>query len=206
MATVSTKESWKVYGYWAFWVGVAFFSVYPTCNWLTSQRTVAYPLFLDAELYIPLVPEFFWLYVSMYVLFLLPPFFLNSVQLKLLGKQLVMATITSGVIFILVPTKLGFERINPEDQFYSPLYAQLFIVDLPHNLVPSLHVVFSAIIIFALLEGINNFGSRLFLWIWLILLCLSTILVHQHHLLDVITGLLIAILFSKYYKKGKKYV
>jgi len=31
-------------------------------------------------------------------------------------------------------------------------------------------------------------------------------LVHQHHLLDVITGLLIAALFRIYYKKGEKHV
>lgn len=201
---MSKQEIWKVYGYWAFWVGVAFFSVYPACNWFTSQRIVTYPLFLDVELYIPLVPEFFWLYVSMYVLFLLPPFFLNSAQLNQLGKQLIMATIVTGIIFLLVPTELGFERINPEDQFYSVVFTQLFTVDLPHNLVPSLHVVFSAIIVFALLEGMTNFGSKLLLWVWLILLCLSTLLVHQHHLLDVITGLLIASIFNNFYKKRGK--
>ena len=206
MATLSKKEIWKTYGYWAFWVGVAFFSVYPTCNWLTSQRNVTYPLYVDMELSIPLIPEFFWLYMSMYALFLLPPFFLNTAQLKILGKQLIMATIASGIIFLLIPTELGFERIEPIDHFYSSLYAQLFTIDLPHNLVPSLHIVFSAIIVFALLEGMENIAARIVIWLWLILLCLSTLLVHQHHLLDVITGLLIAALFRIYYKKGEKHV
>lgn len=202
---MTKKEIWKVYGYWALWVGVAFFSVYPISNWITSQRTITYSLFVDIELYIPLVPEFIWLYVSMYVLFLLPPFFLNGSQLRLLGQHLIMATLASGVVFLLVPTELGFERIQPGDQFYSILFNQLFTLDLPHNLVPSLHVVFSAIIIFALLRGTNGPGLRLGLGVWLALLCLSTLLVHQHHLLDVFAGLLIAFLFSKYYRKGEKY-
>lgn len=205
MTTISRQDIWKTYGYWAFWVGVAFFSVYPTCNWLTSLREVTYPLYVDMELSIPLVPEFFWLYMSMYVLFLLPPFFLNTVQLKSLGKQLILATITSGIIFLLIPTQLGFERIRPDDPFYSSLYAQLFTIDLPHNLVPSLHVIFSAIIVFALLYGMKNNVAKILTWVWLALLCLSTLLVHQHHLLDVITGLLIAVFFRIYYKNGEKH-
>lgn len=205
MHTVLQKKTWKTYSYWAFWVGVAFFSVYPTCNWLTSQRAVAYPLYINKELSIPLVPEFIWLYMSMYILFLLPPFFLDNIQLKLLGKQLILATISSGIIFLLIPTILGFERIQPDDPFYSSLYAQLFTIDLPHNLVPSLHVVFSAIIVFSLLQGMKKSSSKILTWMWLILLCLSTLLVHQHHLLDVIAGLLIAVFFRTYYKKGEKY-
>lgn len=202
MATALSKEIWKTYGFWALWVGVAFFSVYPTCNWLSSQRTETYPLYIDLELTIPLVPEFFWLYMSMYVLFFLPPFFLNTDQLKRLGKQLIGATIVSGVIFLLIPTSLGFERVKPEDPFYSSLYEQLFSIDLPHNLVPSLHVIFSAIIVFAIVEGMNKKAAKVCTWVWLFLLCLSTLLVHQHHVLDVITGLLIAVLFRTYYNFG----
>jgi membrane-associated phospholipid phosphatase len=75
-------------------------------------------------------------------------------------------------------------------------------VDLPHNLVPSLHVVFSAIIVFAIVEGMNKKATKIFTWGWLFLLCLSTLLVHQHHVLDVVTGLFIAVLFRIYYYLG----
>jgi membrane-associated phospholipid phosphatase len=201
----TNKEVWKTYGIWAFWVGVAFFSIYPTCNWLTAQRAETYPLYLQAELRIPLVPEFFWIYISMYGLFLLPPFFLNQEQLKRLGKQLVVVTIVSGVIFLLIPTQLGFERIEPQDSFYKNLFAQLFSIDLPHNLVPSLHVVFSAVIALAVLEGISHSGVKIALLLWLGLLCMSTLLVHQHHLLDVGSGLLIAVLSYYYYLSRKSY-
>jgi membrane-associated phospholipid phosphatase len=206
MDTELRKEIWNVYGIWAFWVGIAFFFVYPASNWITSQRNVTYPLYLDAELDIPLIAEFFWVYISMYFLFLLPPFFLNTIQLKSLGKQLVLATIVSGIIFLLIPTELGFERIKPDDMFYSNLFMQLFAIDLPHNLVPSLHIVFSAIISFALLAGIKNMIAKMSVWLWLGLLCLSTLLVHQHHLLDVISGLLVAALFYLYFNKGEKHV
>jgi len=194
------KDVWKTYGIWAFWVGIAFFSVYPTCNWLTSQREITYPLYLELELTIPFIPGFFWAYMSMYILFMFPPFFLNVQQLKRLGKQLVFSTILSGILFLLVPTKLGFERIAPDNPFYQNLFNQLFNVDHPHNLVPSLHVIFSAIIVFALLEGTKKNHTKILFILWLTVLCLSTLLVHQHHLLDVISGLLIAVIFYKFYK------
>jgi len=206
MQTAAKKEVWKVYGIWAFWVGIAFFAIYPTCNWLTSQRTATYPLYIDAELEIPLIAEFFWIYMSMYVLFLLPPFLLNTRQLKSLGKQLVLATFVSGIIFLLIPTELGFQRVQPDNLFYSQLFSQLFTIDLPHNLVPSLHIVFSAIICFALLEGIAHKSWKLIVWLWLALLCASTLFVHQHHMLDVFSGLLIAVIFKLYFKKGNSHV
>jgi len=206
MDAVNNKESWKVFGVWALWVGIAFFSVYPTCNWLTSKRSVTYALYHDAELSIPFIPQFFWVYISMYILFLLPPFLLNSIQLKSLGKQLVLATVFCGVIFLLLPSELGFERISLDDALYGSLFAQLFTIDLPHNLVPSLHVVFSAIIALSIAQGIDKPVVRLILWVWLALLCLSTLLVHQHHLLDVASGLLIAFAFNLYFKKGRRHV
>jgi membrane-associated phospholipid phosphatase len=204
MDAVNNKESWKVFGVWAFWVGVAFFSVYPICNWLTSQRSVTFALYHSAELSIPFVPGFFWVYISMYILLLLPPFLLNTVQLGSLGKQLVLATVLSGVIFLLIPTELGFERIKLDDALYSSLFALLFTIDLPHNLVPSLHVVFSVIIALSISEGIDKPAARLALWVWLTLVCLSTLLVHQHHLLDVVTGLSIAVAFNFYFKRGRR--
>ena len=187
-------------------MGFAFFSVYPTCNWITSQRNTTFPLYLDAELAIPFIPEFFWIYISMYGLFLLPPFLLNSTQLKRLGPALIWATLLSGLIFLLLPTELGFSRIKLEDAFYNDLFSQLFTIDLPHNLVPSLHIVFSAIISFSLLEAIRNALFKSLLWSWLVLLCLSTLLVHQHHLLDLITGLAIAATFHLYFEKRSRYV
>ena len=144
--------------------------------------------------------------MSMYILFLLPPFLLDASHLKSLGKQLVLSTVLAGMIFLLLPSQLGFERISLDDALYGGLFAQLFTIDLPHNLVPSLHVIFSAIIALSISEGIDKPVARLLLWVWLASLCLSTLLVHQHHLLDVATGLLIAFAFNRYFKKGQRHV
>ena len=193
---------WKTYGYWAFWVGVAFFSVYPSCNWITSQRTDAYRLYLDAELAIPFVPEFFWLYMSLYLLFLLPPFFLGVSQLVLLGKRIIAGTLLSGLVFLLFPSRLGFERIVPEG-FYEGAFGNLFALDLPHNMAPSLHIVYSAFILLAIYASSQRGAVRLSVLLWLVLIALSTLMVHQHHLIDILSATAIVVLVNTKLIKGE---
>jgi membrane-associated phospholipid phosphatase len=193
---------WRIYAYWSFWISVAFFTVYPLCNWLSARRNSTLELYIATELNVPFVPEFVWVYLSLYVLFLIPPFTLDSVRLQILGTQLVAATVFCGLIFILLPAKLGFERIVPDTPFYSELFTNLFSIDLPHNMVPSLHVVFSALILLAASDGPRPRPAKVFFIGWLVLICVSTILVHQHHLLDVVTGLFVAMMFRHFMEKG----
>ena len=206
MTSTDRKTIWKTYTIWSFWVGLTFFAIYPTCNWLTANRETTYSLYLEAELSVPFIPGFFWIYMSLYLLFLLPPFFLNIEQLKQLGKQIIFATIFSGIIFLVFPAELGFERVIPDNPFYASLYSGMFFVDLPHNLVPSLHVIFSALILFSLLQSTHSTVQKSVWWGWLILISLSTLLVHQHHLLDILTGMLVAIGFRYNYNKGEIHV
>ena len=205
MIMTQSKSVWKTYVIWAAWVGIAFFSIYPSCNWLTSRRTNYFNLYLEGELSLPFVPEFMLVYLSMYILFAMPPFFLNVVELNALGKQLISGTLISGLIFLFLPAKLRFIRSVPQDGFYGPLYSTLFSLDMPHNMVPSLHVVFSALILFSIAATMRTIAQKLFWYGWLVLICVSTLLVHQHHLLDVITGLAIAGLLRKLILKENKY-
>lgn len=199
-AQISYSERFTTFLLWGGLVGLAFFSVYPTMNWLTGLRSHQYGLFIEQELNVPFVPEFIWLYLSMYILFILPPFFLSSGNLKRLAKELILATYLAGAVFLIFPARLGFPRILPTDSFYHALFQGLFAIDQPFNLVPSLHVVYSTAIILAISTQANiTFRSLLFTWLALIMA--STILVHQHHLLDVFVGLVLALLIRFYWKE-----
>ena len=129
----------RTYALWASLAGVAFFAIYPTLNWLTSLRSHRFHLYLPTELSIPFVPQFIWAYLSMYALLLLPLFVLPTERMAALGKQLVAGTVASGAVFLLLPAELGFVRVIPSDPIYASIYASIFGVDRPHNLVPSLH-------------------------------------------------------------------
>ncbi len=187
---------------WGALVGIAFFSIYPTTNWLTGLRDYHYSLFFSLELRAPFVPEFIWLYLSMYVLFALPPFFLNPPELKRLARELIVATGISGMVFLLFPAQLGFTRTLPGDEFYRGIFQALFSVDQPFNLVPSLHVVYTMAIGLAVMARAGS-GLRVLLSAWLVLIVASTILVHQHHLLDVIAGVMLALLMRFLWGKKK---
>jgi membrane-associated phospholipid phosphatase len=188
----------RLYALWAGVTGVAFFAIYPTLNWLTSLRPHRFRLYLGPELAIPFVPQFIWAYFSMYLLFLLPLFLLPSDRMSALGKQLVAGTVASGVMFLLLPAELGFARVIPSDPILASLYRSLFGVDQPHNLVPSLHVVWSSAIALACIDPAGSLGRAL-LGVWLALLVGSTVLVHQHHILDVISAMLLVLFLRRRY-------
>ena len=199
------NSTWWTYAYWFFWISVVFFTVYPACNWLTAQRGMTFDLYVEAELSIPFIPEFVWAYLSLYIIFFVPPFLLKPARMDVLGKQLVAATIFCGIIFLLFPAQLGFERSVPVDPFYRSIFANLFAVDLPHNMVPSLHVAFSSLILFTVIDVQRTILPKIIFGTWLVLVCASTVFVHQHHLLDVVTGLLVAAAFIRFIGKGERH-
>ena len=73
MKRMPTRATLIVYAREAAVVGLVFFLVYPFCNWYGSTLTSCHAFYLDSELSIPFVPQFVWVYLSMYLLFLLPP-------------------------------------------------------------------------------------------------------------------------------------
>lgn len=175
---------------WGSCVGIVFFAIYPASNWLSSHRTGLWHLHLDSERSIPFVPQAVWLYLSMYLLFALPPFFVPPHEAARVGKQLIAGCVASGLMFLLFPASLGFDWVLPADAPYRQIFQAIRDIDAPHNLVPSLHVVFSCVIALACASYARApFGSLL--RIWLAAIVASTVLVHQHHLIDVLAALLL---------------
>jgi hypothetical protein len=197
--TLPTKERWRAYGFWSAWVAVAFFSVYPTLNWITALRAQPWHLYLSAELSIPFVPELISVYLSMFVLFLIPPFLLPAVRMPALGKQLIAGTLLGGLVFLLLPAELGFPREVPASPGYAKIYAALFGLDRPHNLVPSLHVYFSAAIALAC-AAVARPLTRALLLVWLGVIVLSTLLTHQHHVVDIVAAFALLFIVRRRYE------
>jgi len=185
--TWPTNARWRAYGFWSGWIAVAFFSVYPTLNWITSLRAQRWHLYVPAELSIPFVPEFIWAYLSMFVLFVIPPFLLPAARMPALGKQLIAGTVLCGLVFLLLPAELGFARETPATPGYAKIYAALFGLDRPYNLVPSLHVYFSAAIALACAVAARPL-TRTLLLVWLGVIVSSTLLTHQHHVVDIVAA------------------
>ncbi|MBT0459884.1 phosphatase PAP2 family protein [Morganella morganii] len=199
MNTDSDPFSRRVISYllWCIPVSVVFFTVYPLMNAYTAGRGSLYALWFPAELNIPFVPGFIWVYCSFYLIILMPVLFLPRREHRQLALTFIVMTLLGGVIFFLFPAQLGFVRQVPESPLYRTMYTTLFALDHPHNLVPSLHVAWSCAAVLAIIRHTGRGLTLLFL-LWLVL---SVLLVHQHHVADVVTGLLLAVTVSYMMRK-----
>jgi membrane-associated phospholipid phosphatase len=187
---------WRTYGLWAGINLLAFGALYPIVNWLTALRADTFRLYLDIERAIPFLPAWVWVYLSINLLFILPPLFLRASDMAILGRRMLAATVCGCVIFLVLPARLGFERVVPDDWPYRFVFGSLFLADGPHNLMPSLHVTYAQLCIFSFLAGAIGRLARVAWIMWLVSIMASTVLVHQHHLLDVAIGLLLAVLIT----------
>jgi membrane-associated phospholipid phosphatase len=168
---------------------ILFVTVYTGCNWLTSLRDDHLHLYLEHELAIPFVPAMVVPYLSIGVLFVLPLFMLGESAMKVLAKRVAVATVLSGVIFLLLPAELGFQRPERVPGF-QPAFDAIYFLDKPHNLVPSLHIIYSFLILNALMSA-SGPRFRVLFGTWLGVITFAVLLVHQHHVADVLGGLLV---------------
>lgn len=177
-----------------------FVLVYGGSNWLNSTRQDHFALYASWELRIPMLPAMVYVYLSISLFFLLPLFSLKRDRMLLLAKRMAAAIVIAGLLFNLIPTVSGFERDVALEQAH-PLFKLLYLLDRPHNLFPSLHVALSTILL-AMVLPTASASWRLLLTAWWLLLCFSVLFVHQHHLLDIAGGLLLAAAICRPYSRG----
>jgi membrane-associated phospholipid phosphatase len=165
--------------------------IFHGADWLTGLRSYRVRVHLDAELDIPLVPPFILAYLSLNFVFLPAPFILRSRrELQALALSLVAVTAMAGAGFLLLPAELAYPHCDPGS--WSALFTVAHALALRYNLVPSLHVAMSSICWAAYATRCGSLG-KLLLATWAIAIVLSTLFTHQHHLLDVIAGLALAV-------------
>lgn len=174
-------------------LGLAFFLVYGGTNYLTAIRSEHYRLFFDWESQIPFVPGFVYVYLSIFLVFLLPLFYLDRQQIRALSAAFMIATCFAGVVYLLLPAELYFERPQsvPGHEF---VFKWLYKLALPHNLFPSLHVIYASLFIGVAVTEESSGLFRGVLAVWWLFLIVSVFLVRQHQFLDVIAGILVALL------------
>jgi len=174
-------------------VGVVWFVfVYGGCDAITAHRVARVRIHLDSELSIPFIPETVLIYMSLYVLFIGAPFILRQRQEFLaLALTLNSVILVAGIGFLLVPAQLAFPR--PIDLGAFPnLFRLADRLNLEYNLVPSLHVALSVVCVATYARRVSLIGKTL-LWVWAGAIAASTLLTHQHHVLDVVTGWVLAL-------------
>jgi membrane-associated phospholipid phosphatase len=179
--------------------GIWFMLVFGGCDFITAHRALRIPIHFAAELKIPFIPAMSAVYMSIYLLFLAGPFILRTRR----EFRAVIATLATmigiaGVGFLLIPGQLAFSPPREQDLgIWAGTFHLADRLNLDYDLVPSLHVALSVACITAFCTHTGVVG-RTVLWIWATAIALSTLLTHQHHVIDVAAGWLLATLCMRF--------
>ena len=166
--------------------------VYFGTNEIASKSEHFYKLYFEFERDIPMVPWMVYIYQSFALLIVITYFSIKSPQkIKAYSISFMSSCGIAAVFFILFPTELGFSRTE-NIEGYEFMYNLLHMIDKPHNLAPSLHITYSALGAYVLSSEIQSKFLKRMIWLWFLLICSSIVLVHQHHLFDIFSGILLS--------------
>jgi len=182
-----------------------FVLVYGGMDFLTARRSFRVPVHFPAELAIPFIPVMTLFYMSIYLLFWMAPFVLRTRrEFRALVITVAFAILFGGIGFFLFPADLAFVPPREEDLgIWAGLFHCADRLNLTYNLLPSLHVAF-AVVCVTIFSGRAPAAGRVLLWFWAAMIAASTVLIHQHHLLDVATGWLLALVCVKLFYLGER--
>lgn len=185
----------KTLGYAVGWGGVlgAWFSlIFYGADAITAQRHLHVPPHFVWELRLPFVPAVTVVYLSIHLLLAAAPVLVRTRrELRALALALCADVLVAGVGFILYPSELAFPA-PPTSGIWFPIFHFADELNGTYNLVPSLHVALSVTCVAAYARRVA--GRRaLRLWLWAVAISISTLLMHQHHVIDVTTGWLLGI-------------
>jgi membrane-associated phospholipid phosphatase len=165
-----------------FYLGFLFF--WTLSHELSDMRAIRYPLYFGWEREIEFRGWALPLYFSLDIAVIIFPFFFRSWREAIapVGTILVQ-TAVAAIFFVLVPIDPGYETTG----VWGPYFYEYFGLDnfSRWNHAPSLHVAFA----FTLAWVIGKRNIRLVLcMLWATTVSISTMLVHEHHLICVLGG------------------
>jgi protein-tyrosine phosphatase len=186
---------------WMIFMGALFFILYGSANQYALLTAPHISLFMGWEMDLPFIPAFIVPYMSSDILFcmafLLP---YTRLELRVLAARVLFIILTSVILFVLIPIQYGFEK--PEVSEFKFLFT-LLKADLPYNQLPSLHISFAIVLWASMRTKISNIFLRSSLAVWLWLVALSTLLVYQHHFIDIPAGAVVGLVSLYLIPAGK---
>ncbi len=168
-------------------LSVLFLVVYGLTNWVTAQRGDVGTWHAEWERHIPFVPLMILPYMSIDLFFVAAPFLCRDRrELRVFAERIAMAIIVAGACFLLIPLRWGFDRPQVEG-WLGAVLGGLHMFDRPHNLFPSLHIALGMLLVEHYARHTRGV-LRVAVIVWFVLVGLSALLTHQHHVIDVLGG------------------
>lgn len=173
---------------------VTFVSVYGFTNSRASEftRDELLVFYHPLELEIPFLPGWFLVYMSIGFMLWTPLFFCPLWRWRRFFVAQMLTIFGAGFFFYFFPFDCGFIRAIPTEGAWSGFLEGFYGYDHPHNLVPSLHIGFCTGVLLWVrgeLEG----RWYLFFHIWALAIYASVLFTHQHHVIDIVTGIILSV-------------
>ena len=172
-------------------LSLLFLTVYGGCLWITARRHDIGVFYFDWERGIPFVPFMILPYMSIDLFFVAAPFLFSCARdLKLFVARVAAAIVVAGIFFLTIPLRFAFPRPQTGG-WLGALFDGFRGLDAPYNLFPSLHAALLLILIDAYARHLRG-PARLGVMLWFVLIALSPLLTHQHHVIDILGGFVLA--------------
>lgn len=156
-------------------------------EWIAINKDKVYIFAFQWEINTPYLRYFFFVYYGIFILPMLVPFFVKRRKdLVILTKQIIFANLISGIFFFFFTTQSIYPPPSQKNLFWDFTIA----ITGKYNLFPSLHVTLSLLLIKVFIYYSKK-NIKIILTILAILLILSTLFTHQHHLLDIIGSIIL---------------
>jgi membrane-associated phospholipid phosphatase len=150
--------------------------------------TITMPL-TSLDRFIPFWPQTVWCYLSIYLLMPIGPFLMNERQQILrYAAGIMLIGLVADAVFIFWPTSCP----RPNAAGANAVYETLITIDNSLHAFPSLHAAFaiySAMCGIRVVREVCDTGLlKGVLWVWAILILLSTLTTKQHVIADIVAG------------------
>ncbi len=183
---------------------IVFALVFYGTDIITAFRSSPKAVNFGWEKNIPFLPIFYPVYYSVFPLYLLVAVILHNKphEIRLLTRRMTACIALAGIVFLIFPFRNGYPPL-PENEI-SWITKVTSVVAGRYNMLPSLHVTLTIVIIQAVWIKLRPLTAGL-MFAWGIVLVGSTLLTHQHHILDVLTGVILGFSMNRFLRdRGKQ--
>jgi membrane-associated phospholipid phosphatase len=198
-----TLSLWMAFFKFAVMIQILWVVVYGGAEWLTTLHNYRVRLHHDAELAIPFHPAAAFIYWSLLPLLWLSPFILHTIEeLRRFMTALALAILICGVGFVLLPSSPAYPTVEVTGPF-AEVFRLADFANLTHNMCPSLHVALATLAAFSYSQALGLRTATIAIWTWAAGIAISTLICHQHHLIDLVTGVALAGIIGRIVFVGK---
>jgi hypothetical protein len=165
-----------------------FYSIYGGTSLLAKLRRPHVDFYFPWEMRLPFLPSWTLVYLTVPLLLLLTPFILRTWRSFMpFFLTLTVETLVAGVFFLAVPLAQAYPP-RVASGFLGGVFHMADRLNLDYNKLPSLHMAFAVTAAVVFGRRCGWLGRTLFS-LWIVAVCASAMLIHEHQVLDLAAGL-----------------